>query len=358
MNNDIAALKRSLFYPKTDLDVDNDFFLELRFIRNLMIELYADNVRELAGHFFKKNNVHVVPISSHGTFHLIYQVVIGVDRYIVKIMIPELPLHGASFLVDQWVYEQLQLSNLPSLKVYAVDFSQRVFPFCYEIIEYASGVVLTDIQDKNSLYLPASILESLGLMIARVHQIKVPEFGPITIIQNAGHSYVAQGVHRYWSDYIFCHLHKHITACTDMGALSFVEAELVHNLFMRYESIFMCKEGVLLHGDLGSHNLFSDGKKITALIDWEDCMSGDPLFDLAYWGTFFKDYMRDELLIGYKQHAQLPADFELRYWLYYLRIALSKTVHRHRFGYADHPSRPAASMRLQKALMYLKQLGA
>lgn len=358
MNNDVAVLKRSLFYPKTDLDVDKEFFSELRFIRNELIELYSDKVRDLACQFFQKSVVQVLPVTGGGTFHLVYQVAINTERYIIKIMLPELPLHGAAFLIDRWVYKVLKSNGLPSLEVYSVDFSQRLFPFCYEIVEYAPGIVLTDIQDKETQYLPESILESLGAYMARVHEIKIDGCGPLMVTQSSDNSLTARGVHHFWTDYIFCHLNKHIAVCTDLGALSFEEAERVRNLFMDYASLFSNTQGVLLHGDLGSHNLFSDGKRITAIIDWEDCMSGDPLFDIAYWGTFFKDYMRDELLLGYKKYAQLPTDFELRYWLYYLRIALSKTVHRHRFGYTDHPKRPAASMRIQKALMYLRLLGA
>ena len=74
---------------------------------------------------------------------------------------------------------------------------------------------------------------------------------------------------------------------------------------------------------------------MTCLIDWEDCLAGDPAFDVASWGTFVGNHeRRAAFLKGYAPDGGPGADFELRYWLYSLRILLAKTVHRQRFGYA------------------------
>jgi Ser/Thr protein kinase RdoA (MazF antagonist) len=143
----------------------------------------------------------------------------------------------------------------------------------------------------------------------------------------------------------------------NIGAINQEECRTIAKAF---ESIYRISRDVrasLLHGDLGHHNVFSDGQHITAIIDWEDCLCGDPVFDIAFWGTFCRDYMLDPFLKGYRTIRQLPGDFELRYWLYYLRIALSKTVHRFRFGYPDRPGRPPASLRIQKAVEKLRSLG-
>jgi hygromycin-B 4-O-kinase len=36
-----------------------------------------------------------------------------------------------------------------------------------------------------------------------------------------------------------------------------------------------------VHGDFGSNNVLTDGRCITGVIDWEEALIGDPLFDLA-----------------------------------------------------------------------------
>src|SRR5207253_1741030 len=82
----------------------------------------------------------------------------------------------------------------------------------------------------------------------------------------------------------------------------------------------------------------------------------DPVFDVAFWATFHPDRRHGAFLDGYRSVRDLPADFERRFRLYYPRVALSKTVLRHRLGLADRPGRPPASLRIQRALERLEAL--
>lgn len=145
----------------------------------------------------------------------------------------------------------------------------------------------------------------------------------------------------------------------------FQEQKSIKFLFDEHQDLFKNVTPVLLHGDLGNHNFISaDGKSISALIDWEDCLIGDPVFDIAYWATFFKDNMLDDFLIGYAKinpaispvGETAPKPWRRLGWLYYLRIALSKTVHRFYFGYTDRPGRVPPSQRIQKSLKILKEI--
>jgi aminoglycoside phosphotransferase (APT) family kinase protein len=154
-----------------------------------------------------------------------------------------------------------------------------------------------------------------------------------------------------WREYVLLNLDEHVEACRAAGAISREEVARITEAFDRAAHILEDAPSRLLHGDLGAHNVLSDGERLTALIDWEDALCGDPIFDIAYWGTFVRDEMREPFLEGYRAARALPADFERRYWLYYLRVALSKTVHRQRFGYADRAAgRPPASQRIRKGL--------
>ena len=58
---------------------------------------------------------------------------------------------------------------------------------------------------------------------------------------------------------------------------------------------------VLVHGDVGFHNILVQGDGVTALLDWERAHVGDPAEDLAYvrpglsdviaWEDFMQDYV-------------------------------------------------------------------
>ena len=66
---------------------------------------------------------------------------------------------------------------------------------------------------------------------------------------------------------------------------------------------------------------------MTALLDWEDALVGDPLFDVAMVSTFHPPRRLAAFMAGYGLTA--PSRDEQRLIAaYFLRVALSKTVHR------------------------------
>jgi aminoglycoside phosphotransferase (APT) family kinase protein len=197
------------------------------------------------------------------------------------------------------------------------------------------------------------LLQNIGFLVAEIHAINLIGFGPISLQSISSDNPTPQGLHTHWHNYIFLRLEDHIATCEKNKIISTQEASQIYSIFHANKGLFSIMNSVLLHGDLGIHNLIStDGKTISGIIDWEDCMAGDPVFDIAFWGTFFKDGMIEEFLKGYTAVHTLSDDFYTRYWLYYLRIALSKTVHRHIFGYKDIKGRPLASSRISKALSH------
>jgi hypothetical protein len=159
-----------------------------------------------------------------------------------------------------------------------------------------------------------------------------------------------------WADFLFIRLDDHLSYCLEINAVSRQECTRIQLAFERLASLCHGVEPVLLHGDPGSHNVFTDGTRIKAVLDWEDCLAGDPVFDLAFWATFHPNARHPAVFDGYRSVQPLPQDFEARFWLYFLRIALSKTVLRHRFGYPDRPGRPPASLRIQNALARVESL--
>ena len=61
----------------------------------------------------------------------------------------------------------------------------------------------------------------------------------------------------------------------------------------RYRSLIRrCpEERALVHGDFGSNNVLVDGTRISAVLDWENAMVGDPFYDVAntrFWATHLR----------------------------------------------------------------------
>jgi Ser/Thr protein kinase RdoA (MazF antagonist) len=345
------ARRRATFYPKTDLPFSRtevQEILERKKIRTLELRPTISTAAEL---FFGQKNLIVEALPLLGTFHSLYRVAVGNERWIFKVNALDLFGPACELLVDEQVCRVLQGRDFPVPAVLKTEVSRLGIDFDFEILQEAPGVLLKQIEDPETQAIPESILVDLGRRLAEVHQVHARGFG----LLDAYPPFV--GVQTSWREYIWLNLSDHVARCFVLNTLSGLDVETIEDFFVRAESILKTAPCRLLHGDPGHHNIFVHDEKVSCVIDWEDALAGDPVFDLAYWGTFCRDEMREPLLNGYRQVVALEDEFEIRYWLYYLRIALSKTVHRSLFSYKDRPGRPPASRRIQKALQNLQKLG-
>lgn len=104
-----------------------------------------------------------------------------------------------------------------------------------------------------------------------------------------------------------------------------LEQNVVQKILTRYKQLIDYCPNIrhLIHGDYGFDNLFSDGQKITAVIDWELSKYGDFLYDVAwlnFWETTI-DYA-DIFLKHYQgKNVQTP-NFHERILCYKLHLGL------------------------------------
>jgi Ser/Thr protein kinase RdoA (MazF antagonist) len=94
---------------------------------------------------------------------------------------------------------------------------------------------------------------------------------------------------------------------------------------------------VLVHNDFADWNLLTDGNDVTGILDWDECVAGDAVSDIACWSTFFEPERLQGFLDGYWQVAEKPADFDDKFELLRLRYVLSKMTLRIR-RYSWEPS--------------------
>jgi Ser/Thr protein kinase RdoA (MazF antagonist) len=348
--------RRLIFYTKTDIPVSDNVLRSLQDRKNEEVQHNAQVITDVCIKLFGVRPVSASPLDGLGTFHSLYRVIFpNTLRCIMRVNALSHLYRDFQLYIDKWVMEILKSNDLPSLQVNEVDLSRKLCPFDYEILEEAAGKPLSAFDSNGEL--DRLLMFELGSTVARLHGIATDGYGLLDvkfILSNPTRK--GKGVFDSWREYILLNLERHIRICHDIGALNFNESKKIEAIFCAADPLLRNTAPSLLHGDLGNHNVFSDGKRITAIVDWEDCLSGDPVFDIAFWGTFYPDQRLELFLNGYRAVRQLPQDFELAYWLYYLRIALSKTVHRYRFHYSDHPDRPPASWRIQRSLKRLELL--
>ena len=83
------------------------------------------------------------------------------------------------------------------------------------------------------------------------------------------------------------------------------------------------RPGVLIHGDCHPGNFLSDGQRITAMLDWEDCAIGDPRFDVARMDRCLRRLGSADLADSFLHVYQENSDFELgpmKFWVELWRL--------------------------------------
>jgi aminoglycoside phosphotransferase (APT) family kinase protein len=259
-------------------------------------------------------------------------------------------------LLDLWAREWLGQRDLLHLvpEIHSVEFRNRGAPFDFSIMQLAEGSALKELGDTILDQEPAYLF-AFGRVLRAVHSIEASGAGLIDCEFDAPS--VPSGVHHLWSDYINVRLETHVLTCREAGYLTTRQAETILRFFEVMKSAIVDRPIRLLHGDPGIHNICvcAEKKQLTALFDWEDALAGDPLFDVAMVSSFQPQRRLSSFLLGYGL-SQPSAEERRLIAFYFLRIALSKTVHRLRFGLRDRPNRAPAHYRIYRGMHELKRL--
>jgi fructosamine-3-kinase len=342
--------RRRIFYPKTDLPVPDELLRGMRFRTFADLNMTPDRVSTAAEHALGSRPTGIHPLEKQGTFHRVFRLTgLGrTDLLILRANAANDVLREFTFYLDAWAGKALSEAGLPGLAVLHVDLSRTIVPFDFQIIEENPGLPLDRFNNNEPRM--RRLLRELGRLVAQIHSISLPGYGlldPRPLTSGTG---PPSGIADTWSEYIKMNLVGHVEHCARAGDLTAAAADAVVAAFERQAECLNVAGGVLLHGDLGNHNVLTDGDRLLGLIDWEDAVAGDPVYDVAFWATFHPPARHAAFFSGYRDVRPFPDDFPVRFWLYFLRIAVAKAVHRRRFGYADRPDRPTAAYRILYAL--------
>ena len=339
--------RKNCFYPKADYPLPDPLLRSLR-DGGGMAEVKRGQVEELC------RAIVQVPGSAcqvpGGTFHTVwkYQTIDDRTFYLRLNAIPEW-MKDYPCLIDARVMEMLASSGLPFCRVVETDFSRTRLATDFTLMEEAPGVPLTRFDEDDTRLLP--LLERLGWYFGHLHQHHAEGYGLIQIAATPEEQELA-GCQRSWNDHLSCSLENQLDICESQGYLGLGARKEIRHIFADSQGLF-AGQGSLLHGDPGNHNIYAEKDDISCLIDWEDALVGDPIYDIAFWATFHPERRHAAFLAGYRSSGELPSDFLQRFWVYYLRIAIAKTVVRYRAGLSDRPGRVPAAYRIQAAMKRL-----
>lgn len=344
--------RRNIFYLKTDIALPDADLQKLAQQASVELRHRITVVADLAR---KAGFPGAVEPLAAGTYHVVHRVVPRSGApVIVRSTLAGIFDDDFTLEIDSKVRQWLQPHSHLVPETLALGRQSEGAPFDFVIQAFASGVCLSELGDSSLDDAPEFLFE-MGRALCHVHDVAGRCAGLLDC--DAPDESQPTGVHSSWTQYIWLRLDEHIQTCARAGYLNDEITLRILHYFNEYTSLLDVRPRRLLHGDLGIHNVCVNTrtKVISAMLDWEDALIGDPLFDLAMVSSFQPPRRLPEFYRGYGLNQ--PSLEEQRLLaLYFLRIALSKTVHRLRFGVRDKPGRTPAHQRLYRGLAELDRL--
>jgi hygromycin-B 7''-O-kinase len=260
---------------------------------------------------FPKSNVIQVSTGFGGKISKVYalQCTSPKQTLILKIYPPDFHWKMEK---EVYAYKLIEPLKLPTPKILVADDSHKIIDANYILMTKVEGKAIKGQKLPKSKI--AIIYEQMGNYLRILHSQHSSQFG-----------YITKGIdhpHKTNEEYMLFQFKKKIKQYKEFKGSAKVAQEIMKYVTKRKSLLTSCKMASLCHNDYHSGNVLMKGKKVTGIIDVENMVAGDPMFDIAK--TFYYDIRGDSLkerafLQGY---GKLPKDWKERVDIYKLYHAL------------------------------------
>lgn len=225
-------------------------------------------------------------------------------------------------------------NNLPAYKTLIIHELESEDDIAIQVIEKLDGHTVQYALKENPLKEEKLVYE-MGVMMARIHKITLSGFGPFdNEVAKKGN---LVGLHNSLSDAVNAGLKENLDRLVNYNIISEDVAQKMHALFIN-NPLLDSEVSVLIHNDFVDWNLLTDGDSITGIIDWDECVAGHPIEEIACWSTFFEPERITSFLKGYFSTTPKYENFDALFNLFRLRYTISKMALRiKRYTYEQTP---------------------
>lgn len=259
------------------------------------------------------------------------------DAHDVFVRIEDGPERDDYIAVESFVMDRVRALGVPTPRVYATDATRRVVPFAWQILERIAEPDLNR-HFKAGTLATTEVAARIGRLVATWQGVPVDGFGPFDV-QHLVTNGTLRGLHDGYPAYHFMRLDAHLAFLVERGFLTQTQAGAMRAAIDDHRALLDLRAPSLVHKDTALWNLLGTEREITAVIDWDDCVGGDAMDDLALLGCFHDGAFLRAAFDGYASVRALPENHAPRFWLHLLRNMIFKAVIRVGAGYFDHDSR-------------------
>ncbi len=323
-------MRTAIYYWKCDnpqsvAEKRRSYFKE-KYERRELPEMVGAAVRAATG----KSPETIVPLRADGN-HLAFIVTLGQDRYFFRA--DDGGGEDAYLLAESRLMQLAGAAGVPTPEVFHTDVSRSICPLRYQIMACCDDPCLNH-YDRDGTLDRVAIAGHLGRCLRRLHSVRLEGFGFINTdeLQQSGRLVGLDASNRA---YFGKCLDDHLRYVVDHNLLDAQAGAQVAAVFAQRAEELERPCGVLVHRDMALWNVLGTPSRISAIIDWDDAVSGDPADDIGMLYCFYEDMFMEQLLASYWAPHAVPDDFRRRIALYWLRNMLWKAKLRHALGYFD-----------------------
>ena len=253
-----------------------------------------------------------------GNVNIVRKVKINDKPYVIR-MHPSGVKNGY-FYSEKLVLDLAKHNGIPVPTVTEVHEARNEEDMDFMLMTLSEGVTMDVLLTKDKE--PEDrLLIDCGRKMAQIHQIKVDGFGPFN--NQLAKKGTLVGLHSSYHDFVHAGLDENIDRLIKFNIIDQFQAGSFRKLFAESNSEPL-DGSRMVHNDFADWNLLTDTKQITAVLDWDESHTGDPVADLACWSTFFNIERMAKFMEGYKSITTLPDDYDKRFHFYRLRYTISK----------------------------------
>ena len=263
-----------------------------------------EQIRRLVNKHFPGAEITSVRTLKGGTFNTLYQIegTGGLEKGVVLKTSPiesvGVPNHEKDILrAEIYAYQLLKHVKIPIPKIYVYDFSRKVIPCDYFIMERIKGKSWYELwPGKNP-----ELMRALGRYTARIHSVEYDWFGDINHAF-AGRFSTWGKAFTFMVDDVLYEISK------QGGKLPYKEIRSA--IYSRRELLDTVKTPVLVNFDMWAGNVFLSQKRtssISAIIDFERSFFGDPLAAFVSALFIYDDVEKEtDFIAGYNEVSKRP----------------------------------------------------